>query len=131
MDGDRLPTLEHVAQLAGVSRATVSRVVNGAPNVDPTMQAAVRRAIEVTGYVPNKAARSLVTRRTGAIAFVVSEPDRHADDPFPATVFSDPFFGRMVSGMLGVLNERDAHPVLMLVDSAPISSGTGAMAPDR
>ena len=126
MDGDRLattwrpPTLEQVAQVAGVSRATVSRVVNGAPNVDPDMQAAVRRAIEATGYVPNKAARSLVTRRTGAVAFVVSEPDRHADDPFPATVFSDPFFGRVVSGVLGVLGQRDVHPVLMLVDSAPV-----------
>ncbi|HYS40569.1 MAG TPA: LacI family DNA-binding transcriptional regulator, partial [Pseudonocardiaceae bacterium] len=31
----RAPTLDHVAQVAGVSRATVSRVVNGAPNVDP------------------------------------------------------------------------------------------------
>lgn len=123
MDGDRLatewhaPTLEQVAQVAGVSRATVSRVVNGAPNVDPNMQAAVRRAIESTGYVPNRAARSLVTRRTGAVAFVVSEPDRHADEPFPATVFSDPFFGRVVSGMLGVLGPRDVHPVLMLIDS--------------
>ncbi|HVV23870.1 MAG TPA: LacI family DNA-binding transcriptional regulator, partial [Pseudonocardiaceae bacterium] len=40
--GDRPPTLEHVARLAGVSRATVSRVVNGSPNVDPRLRDVVR-----------------------------------------------------------------------------------------
>jgi DNA-binding LacI/PurR family transcriptional regulator len=120
----RPPTLDHVAQVAGVSRATVSRVVNGAPNVDPGLQELVRRAIEETGYVPNRAARSLVTRRTGSVAFVVSEPERHVDDgPFPATVFSDPFFGRIVRGVLAVFGPRDVHPVLMLVDSVAVRAG--------
>ncbi len=129
MDGDRVATtwrpttLDQVARVAGVSRATVSRVVNGAPNVDPGLRDLVRRAIETTGYVPNRAARSLVTRRTGAVAFVVSEPDRHAEDPFPATVFGDPFFGRVVIGVLDVLGPRDVHPVLMLVDSASARDG--------
>ncbi len=120
----RPPTLDHVAQVAGVSRATVSRVVNGAPNVDPGLQELVRQAIEETGYVPNRAARSLVTRRTGSVALVMSEPERHAGDgPFPATVLGDPFFGRIISGVLGVLGPRDVHPVLMLVDSRPVRSG--------
>lgn len=119
----RPPTLDEVAQVAGVSRATVSRVVNGAPNVDPGLRDVVRRAIETTGYVPNRAARSLVTRRTGAVAFVVSEPDRHADEPFPATVFGDPFFGRVVTGVLGVLGPKDVHPVLMHIDSTPTRDG--------
>ncbi|MEV1203817.1 LacI family DNA-binding transcriptional regulator, partial [Microbispora rosea] len=55
------PTLEDVARVAGVSRATVSRVINGIRNVAPDIQEAVHRAIETTGYVPNRAARSLVT----------------------------------------------------------------------
>ncbi|KMS65636.1 LacI family transcriptional regulator, partial [Streptomyces leeuwenhoekii] len=68
----RGPTLEDVAREAGVSRATVSRVVNGVRNVDPRIQDVVRRAISRTGYTPNQAARSLVTRRTGAVALVFS-----------------------------------------------------------
>jgi DNA-binding LacI/PurR family transcriptional regulator len=110
------PTLEHVAKVAGVSRATVSRVVNGIRNVDPELREAVERAIEQTGYVPNRAARSLVTRRTGAVALVVSEPSKHTD-AFPGGVFADPFFGRVVSGVLSVLGPMDVNPVLMLVDS--------------
>ncbi|MEY9484977.1 hypothetical protein RKD26_000771 [Streptomyces calvus] len=66
------PTLEDVAREAGVSRATVSRVVNGVRNVDPAIQDLVRRAIERTGYAPNQAARQLVTRRTTTVALVVS-----------------------------------------------------------
>ncbi|WP_240800328.1 LacI family DNA-binding transcriptional regulator, partial [Streptomyces rhizosphaericola] len=66
------PTLEDVARAAGVSRATVSRVINGVRNVDPAIQEVVRQAVSVTGYAPNRAARSLVTRRADAVALVVS-----------------------------------------------------------
>src|SRR6202161_2248848 len=55
----RRPTLEQVAEVAGVSRATVSRVVNGVESVDPDIRGLVERAIAETGYVPNRAARSL------------------------------------------------------------------------
>jgi DNA-binding LacI/PurR family transcriptional regulator len=71
--GDRAqPTLVEVAARAGVSRATVSRVVNGSPRVSPQVRALVQRAIADLGYVPNRAARSLVTRRTDSIALVIS-----------------------------------------------------------
>jgi DNA-binding LacI/PurR family transcriptional regulator len=102
-------TLEDVAREAGVSRATVSRVVNGIRNVDLTIQQAVRRAIDKTGYSPNRAARSLVTCRTGRIALVVAGAS--------GDVFTDPFFGRVVSGVVDFLRPRDMHPLLMLADS--------------
>jgi DNA-binding LacI/PurR family transcriptional regulator len=112
-------TLEHVAQVAGVSRATVSRVINGIRNVDPELRETVERAIAETGYVPNHAARTLVTRRAGSVALVVSEAEhRTFDDPFLGRVFTDPFFGRVVSGMLGVLRPRGLHLVLMLAETA-------------
>ncbi len=52
----------------------MSRVINGVPTVDPAIVAVVEKAIDETGYVPNLAARTLVTRRTGSVALVVSEP---------------------------------------------------------
>lgn len=119
-------TLEDVARAAGVSRATVSRVVNGVRNVDPAIQQAVRRAVAATGYAPNRAARSLVTRRSGVVALVVSGAGRGsagqgsagARDEFAARVFEDPFFGRVVGGVVRALRPHGAHPVLMFADSA-------------
>ncbi|MEU7481739.1 LacI family DNA-binding transcriptional regulator [Lentzea sp. NPDC042327] len=107
------PTLEDVARVAGVSRATVSRVVNGTRNVDPQLQETVRSAIEQTGYSPNRAARSLVTRRTGTVALVISGAGGGSD------VFTDPFFGRVAAGVVDFLRPHSVHPVLMLADSEP------------
>ncbi|BBJ38787.1 LacI family transcriptional regulator [Streptomyces antimycoticus] len=118
------PTLEDVAREAGVSRATVSRVVNGVRNVDPAIQDQVRVAIERTGYAPNRAARSLVTRRTGTVALVVSgagdgtgDTSEEEQNAFAARVFADPFFGRVVGGVVGFLRPRSTHPVLMFAES--------------
>ncbi|HEY0539721.1 MAG TPA: LacI family DNA-binding transcriptional regulator [Actinoallomurus sp.] len=105
------PTLEAVAARAGVSRATVSRVVNGAANVKPGLRTAVMRAVEELGYIPNSAARSLVTRRTDSIALVVSEP--------PSRVFSDdPFFSAVIRAVSQQLEAADRQVILMLVSSA-------------
>jgi DNA-binding LacI/PurR family transcriptional regulator len=116
------PTLEDVARVAGVSRATVSRVVNGVRNVDPEIQEMVRRAVAVTGYVPNNAARSLVTRRVGSVALVVSGAGDDEDGSATSEIFGDPFFGRVVGGIVGYLRPRGVHPVLMLADSADARS---------
>ncbi|MET8160445.1 LacI family DNA-binding transcriptional regulator [Sphaerisporangium sp. NPDC005289] len=112
------PTLEDVARAAGVSRATVSRVINGIRNVDPAIQETVRQAIAATGYVPNRAARSLVTRRTGSIALVVSGAGEESEEnPFHSQVFADPFFGRVASGVVGFLRPRGIHPTLMFAET--------------
>ncbi|WP_206056036.1 LacI family DNA-binding transcriptional regulator, partial [Nocardioides sp.] len=100
------PTLDEVARLAGVSRATASRAINGGNRVSPTAQAAVAAAVESLGYSPNPAARSLVTRRTDSVALVVPEPDER--------VFSDPFFVHMVRSVNRVLAARDLQLVLLL-----------------
>ena len=115
----RRPTLEQVARVAGVSRATVSRVVNRVDSVDASLRALVEDAIAETGYVPNRAARSLVTGRTGTVGLVVSEPRREpTGGPLASQVYADPFFGRIVAGMLGALGPRRVHPMLVHVDSA-------------
>jgi DNA-binding LacI/PurR family transcriptional regulator len=104
------PTLEQVAALAGVSRATVSRVVNGSPKVLPDTVAAVERAIVELGYVPNRAARALVTRRTDSVALVVPEPD--------SRVFSDPFFAGILRGVSSALAPTSSQLVLLIEPSA-------------
>jgi DNA-binding LacI/PurR family transcriptional regulator len=104
------PTLEQVAALAGVSRATVSRVVNGSPKVLPDTVAAVERAIGELGYVPNRAARALVTRRTDSVAIVVPEPDTR--------VFSDPFFAGILRGVSLTLAPTSSQLVLLIEPAA-------------
>lgn len=71
--GRRLPRLEDVAERAGVSHQTVSRVVNNHPNVSPTTRERVEAAIAELGYRRNIAARSLVTRRSQTIGVLGSE----------------------------------------------------------
>ena len=100
------PTLDEVARLAGVSRATASRAINGGNRVSASAQAAVHAAVTTLGYTPNPAARSLVTRRTDSVALVVPEPDER--------VFSDPFFAHTLRGATRVLAERDLQLVLLL-----------------
>ncbi|MCD4527426.1 LacI family DNA-binding transcriptional regulator [Nocardioides sp. cx-173] len=113
MDGSRSiagpggsPTLDEVARLAGVSRATASRAINGGNRVSAQARSAVDDAVRALGYTPNHAARSLVTRRTDSVGLVVPEPDER--------VFSDPFFARTLRGVTRVLAERDLQLVLLL-----------------
>jgi DNA-binding LacI/PurR family transcriptional regulator len=80
-----------VASRAGVGRGTVSRVINGSAHVSPKARAAVLRAIDDLDYVPNRAARSLVTHRTDGIALVVSESEDR--------LFAEPFFAGVVRGV--------------------------------
>jgi len=99
------PTLDEVAVLAGVSRATVSRVINDSPRVSPEAREAVRSAVAALRYVPNRMARSLVTRRTDTIALVLNEPNTQ--------VFSDPFFASIVRGVSATLADTDLNLVLL------------------
>jgi DNA-binding LacI/PurR family transcriptional regulator len=100
------PTLEEVGAVAGVSRATVSRVINRSPKVSPEARTAVERAIAKLGYTPNRAARSLVTRRTDVLALYVSEPEER--------VFSDPIFATVVRGMGAATADTEMTLVLVM-----------------
>ncbi|MFJ1747986.1 LacI family DNA-binding transcriptional regulator [Streptomyces sp. NPDC088116] len=102
------PTLEAVAAHAGVSRATASRVVNGGAGVRRPLVDKVLRAVEELGYVPNHAARTLVTRRTGAVAVIIAEPE--------IRIFSDPFFSQQIRGISKELTAHDTQLVLLLVE---------------
>ena len=109
------PTLEDVARFAGVSRATVSRVVRGDHGVASDTATKVKSAVRELGYVPNASARSLATGKSNTIAIVVLEPD--------GRVFSDPFFGLAVAGVNAGLAGTDMQ-LVMVFGSRPDRSGT-------
>ncbi|GLY17749.1 LacI family transcriptional regulator [Kineosporia sp. NBRC 101677] len=92
---NRPPTLEEVAERAGVGRGTASRVINGSLQVSETARNAVLRAVDDLGYVPNRAARSLVTQLTDVVALVVSESEDR--------LFGEPFFAQVVRGVSNAL----------------------------
>lgn len=68
-----MPTIGDVARRAGVSKVTVSRVLNGASNVNAQTRERVENAIAEMQYIPNLAARSLRSRQTQTLAFVVPD----------------------------------------------------------
>ncbi|NGO70979.1 LacI family DNA-binding transcriptional regulator [Streptomyces boncukensis] len=102
----RQPTLDEVAERAGVSRSAASRVLNNAPHVSPEKRRAVQRAIRELDYVPHTTARALATRQRGAVALVIA-----GEAP---SIFADPFFARVIVGASAVLEEADLHLMLCL-----------------
>ncbi|MFK5633947.1 MULTISPECIES: LacI family DNA-binding transcriptional regulator [unclassified Ornithinimicrobium] len=106
----RPPTLEDVAAHAGVSRATASRVVNADPRVRETARYAVTAAIAELGYLPNRAARSLVVREPDSVAVLIHEPDER--------IFADPFFSGMLRGVSQRLADTPLQMVLLMGEPA-------------
>ncbi|MFJ4045682.1 LacI family DNA-binding transcriptional regulator [Microbacterium sp. NPDC089987] len=104
-------TIEEVAALAGVSRSTVSRVVNGSTSVSPEALAAVQDAIAQLGYAPNRAARSLASRQTHAIGLVVPEDTTR--------FFGDPFLASVVAGISSRLAESEYILNLLIASDDP------------
>ena len=99
------PTYAEIAKLAGVSEATVSRVLNGDPKVDGDRVAAVNKAVDQLGYQKNRAAAALASGRTGLIAVVI-------DDDL--SVFQDPFWGAITNGISKVLMENEMQTLLLV-----------------
>jgi DNA-binding LacI/PurR family transcriptional regulator len=102
-------TMDEVAKAAGVSQATVSRVVNGNPRVNTATKQLVERTIDRLGFVPNVAARTLVTRRSDSIGVVIAEPT--------GRIFADPFFAEVLRGISAGLTARQLHLVLVMSQS--------------
>lgn len=103
-------TSQDVADLAGVSRTTVSFVLNDTPNAqisEETRQRVLEAAAKLS-YYPNAAARSLASRKTGTIGLVLCQsPDR---------IFADAFLPEVIRGIGDVVQERDLRLLLQSVD---------------
>lgn len=105
-EAKRKPTIRDVAAAAGVSRGTVSRVINGGHWVSPDAQTAVERAIKSTGYFANHAARSLATGRSNSVAFLLTEPQH--------LLFADPTFSILLRGAAQALSRKHMTLVLLV-----------------
>jgi LacI family transcriptional regulator, galactose operon repressor len=102
-------TLEDIAKKTGVSRSTVSRVVNDNPNVNEDVRKRIQDVITSTGYHPHAAARSLALQRSWMIGLVL-----------PRTVgsfFIDPYFPRLTQGIAQACNQHNYTLGLFLLDS--------------
>ncbi|MFC1401188.1 MULTISPECIES: LacI family DNA-binding transcriptional regulator [Streptacidiphilus] len=106
---NRQPTLDEVAERAGVSRGTVSRVINDRHHVSAKARLAVQSAIAELGYVPSMAARSLASQRRGAVVLAIS-----SDDP---ALFANLFFAEVIAGVNAVIEETDLQLLLVLAAS--------------
>jgi LacI family transcriptional regulator len=102
-------TLEDIARQAGVSRSTVSRVVNEQPNVRENVRQRVLEVIQSTGYHPNAAARTLASQRSWTIGLIL-----------PLSVsffFTDPYYPHLTKGIAQTCNQYDYTLALFLVSS--------------
>jgi len=102
------PTLEEVARLAGVSRSTVSRVINDHPNVRPETREHVWKVIREIGYRPHSVARSLATKRTRIVGMIIPEA--------VTKIFSDQFFAILLQGAAQATNARGYQLILSLFE---------------
>lgn len=99
-------TIEDIARLAGVSRSTVSRVLNDQPSVRPAVRDRVQGVISMHGYTPQAAARQLVTRRTRTIGLIL--PDKVYN------LFGNPIFAMMGQGISQVCTQKGYISMLFM-----------------
>lgn len=100
-------TLEKIAELAGVSRSTASRVLRNHGSVSQRARERVLQVVQETGFQPNAAARSLAGHHTNIIGLFITEVSRH--------IFNDPYFGRLIEGVTQAANQLDQTLTLFLL----------------
>lgn len=101
-------TLVEIARQAGVSRSTVSRVMNNHPSVDPETRSRVLSVAEELNYHPNLAARSLAAGKSRILGLVIPMG--------VSTLFVDPYFPLLIQGISAACNANDYSVMLWLAE---------------
>jgi LacI family transcriptional regulator len=101
-------TLEDIAQLCGVSRSTVSRVINADNNVKKETRQKVLEVLQSINFQPNLAARSLAAGHTNTIGLVIPAG--------VSTLFVDPYFPQFIQGVATACNAHDYSVMLWLAE---------------
>lgn len=102
-------TLEDIGSLAGVSRATVSRVINNYPHITKEVRERVQGVIQETGYKPNRIAQSLASNRTDMIGLVIPH--------IANTIMTNPYFLHLINSITKATNQSDLTLALFLFHS--------------
>jgi LacI family transcriptional regulator len=105
-------TIHDVARLAGVSPATVSRVITGRASVSAEKAIRVRAAIDSLGYRPNPFARGLLGHGTSTVGVLVPQ-------------LEDEFYGKIVTGIESALRANDLHMLCSLGHDRPSDEQAG------
>lgn len=100
--------LEEIAKLSGVSRSTVSRVINDDPNVSQTTRDKVLEVVRRVNYHPNAVARGLAAGRTRVLGLVIPMG--------VSALFTDPYFPLLIQGISSACNAHDHSVMLWLAD---------------
>lgn len=108
----RMINSEKIAELAGVSRSTVSRVINGYTNVPPKTKEKVERVIREYGYVPNSSARNLAGKPTSSIGLYFVEYGQLEEN----IIHSSPFYSEFLAVTIDRLKKRDYQLVVSIVN---------------
>jgi LacI family transcriptional regulator len=115
-------TIEDVAAAVGVSRQTVSRVLNGSPNVKPAVRARIHAAIEALGYVPNLSARRMGGGRS-YLVLAINDRVRTLEN-WQARRGND-WVDQMLFGGMTSCEAQGWHLVFELVDTEPVLARRG------
>jgi LacI family transcriptional regulator len=102
-------TLDDIGTMAGVSRSTVSRVINNYPHVTPELRERVHSVIQQTGFRPNKLAQWLASKHSGMIGLVIPH-----ETP---TIMTNPYFLHLINSITSAINQNDLTLVLFLFHS--------------
>ncbi len=102
-------TIKRIAELSGVSKATVSRVLNGHPNIRPELREQVQKVIDETGFTPNHVARSLASDRSNIVGLVIPSGAQ--------TVFNDPYFPALTEGIAQSVKKHNLILALFVFQS--------------
>jgi LacI family transcriptional regulator len=101
-------TLEDIAQKSGVSRSTVSRVINGDDKVKAGTRDRVMKVIQEVNFQPNLAARGLASSRTNILGLVIPSGI--------STLFTDPYFPQLIRGVTSACNAQQYTVMLWLAE---------------
>lgn len=99
-------TIDDIAEKAGVSKATVSRVLNGNTKVSPEVKRKVKEIVRRYSYVPNASARRLAGGRSGLVVLLLEETNEE--------FFLNPFWGQIVQGFSAKITAAGLHPILLI-----------------
>ncbi len=106
---------KEIAKIAGVSRSTVSRVINNYPNVPPHTKEKVLKVIQEYNYRPNFSAKVLSGKKTNTIGIFVVSLSPMAENTFKVNLFQNFYFGNTVDALIDISNSSGYYSLVQII----------------